>query len=326
MNILYACDDKYAPLCGISMTSLFESNKDMDEIIVYLLAHKLSDENIDKMRETAKRYCRSIVFCDAQKIDAFLETQNLPRWKDSYAPYYRLFAARALSEGVHKVLYLDSDTIVVSSLKELQNKALDAGKCIAMVLNSRTSKADKVAVGMGENDPYFITGAEYIDLVRWKQHNCESRIVEELKNPQYPLRCPDVEVLNRIFTTESQPLHPRYNYYISATPLLFDKLHSLFSSKKRVVWSSREFKQAKKYPAIIHCVDQEMYGAVWKTNNVHPFCRIWEKYRSISLWNDFVVEEVRVKKVYLRILRKIFPMRVYESIDYVYQNMKRSYK
>ena len=29
MNVLYQCNDKYAPYCGTSITSLFENNKDI---------------------------------------------------------------------------------------------------------------------------------------------------------------------------------------------------------------------------------------------------------------------------------------------------------
>ena len=37
INVLYGCDDNYAPYTGISMTSLFENNQS-EEIVVYLAA------------------------------------------------------------------------------------------------------------------------------------------------------------------------------------------------------------------------------------------------------------------------------------------------
>lgn len=36
LNILYQSNDNYAPITGVSMTSLFENNKKLDEINIYL--------------------------------------------------------------------------------------------------------------------------------------------------------------------------------------------------------------------------------------------------------------------------------------------------
>ena len=37
MNVLYQFNEKYAPYAGVSITSLFENNKNADEICVYIL-------------------------------------------------------------------------------------------------------------------------------------------------------------------------------------------------------------------------------------------------------------------------------------------------
>ena len=55
MNILYTCDNNYVWLMGISMTSLFDNNKDMKEITVYLIGDNISDENREKLTEIAEK-------------------------------------------------------------------------------------------------------------------------------------------------------------------------------------------------------------------------------------------------------------------------------
>ena len=42
MNVLYQFNEKYAPYAGVSITSLFENNKNADEICVYILGENLS--------------------------------------------------------------------------------------------------------------------------------------------------------------------------------------------------------------------------------------------------------------------------------------------
>ena len=48
MNIAYSCNDYYVPQTGISMISLFENNKEVDDICVYLISKDISKENVER--------------------------------------------------------------------------------------------------------------------------------------------------------------------------------------------------------------------------------------------------------------------------------------
>lgn len=48
MNVIYASDDNYAWLMGISMVSLFENNRESNEINVWLFGDGISPENEEK--------------------------------------------------------------------------------------------------------------------------------------------------------------------------------------------------------------------------------------------------------------------------------------
>ena len=48
LNILYQCDDNYAPYTGVSMSSLFRRNKNIEEINIYILDDGISEENKKK--------------------------------------------------------------------------------------------------------------------------------------------------------------------------------------------------------------------------------------------------------------------------------------
>ena len=50
LNVLYQTDDNYAPIAGVSMTSLFETNRHLDEIHVYMLDDGIYGENLEKYR------------------------------------------------------------------------------------------------------------------------------------------------------------------------------------------------------------------------------------------------------------------------------------
>ena len=56
LNILYGCDETYAPYTGVSMTSLFENNRDVEEITVYLAAMGFSQESLGRFALLAEEY------------------------------------------------------------------------------------------------------------------------------------------------------------------------------------------------------------------------------------------------------------------------------
>lgn len=49
VNILYASDDNYAPIAGVSMTSLFENNQGIEELRVWYIVDQVSQDNIDRL-------------------------------------------------------------------------------------------------------------------------------------------------------------------------------------------------------------------------------------------------------------------------------------
>ena len=44
INVVYSTDENYARHCGVSIYSLFDNNKNVDEIDVYIISNALSKE------------------------------------------------------------------------------------------------------------------------------------------------------------------------------------------------------------------------------------------------------------------------------------------
>ena len=72
LNILYACDNNYAPYTGISMYSLFENNRDIPHICVYLVEDNVNEENKARWQGLAEAYGRELVLIDATNIDEMI--------------------------------------------------------------------------------------------------------------------------------------------------------------------------------------------------------------------------------------------------------------
>lgn len=59
-HIVYASDDGFAEILGVSMVSLYENSKDMEFIAVYVLDSGITDTNKKKLESICKTYNRSL--------------------------------------------------------------------------------------------------------------------------------------------------------------------------------------------------------------------------------------------------------------------------
>lgn len=68
-HIVYASDDGFAEILGVSLVSLFENSGDMKGIRVYILDSGISKHNREKIEEVCIRYQRSLpVWLKARNI------------------------------------------------------------------------------------------------------------------------------------------------------------------------------------------------------------------------------------------------------------------
>ena len=128
-HIVYASDDKFAEILGVSLVSLYENSADMEDIVVYVLDSGITDENKDKLNCIPEKYGRTpITWIPAQNISKVL-SMEVAVDRGSLSQYARLFVSSDLPDDLDRVLYLDCDIVIVKSIRELWNLDLQ-GKTI----------------------------------------------------------------------------------------------------------------------------------------------------------------------------------------------------
>ena len=60
MKVMYTCDNNYVWLMGISTISLFENNKGIKDLKVYLLGENISEDNKKELKAIGKKYGREV--------------------------------------------------------------------------------------------------------------------------------------------------------------------------------------------------------------------------------------------------------------------------
>ena len=312
LNVLYACDENYAPFAGISMFSLFENNRDIERIRVYLVSDNVTDRSLSMLCDQAESYGRDLIIIDAASIVDTIKKLNIPSYRGSYTTNFRMFFHTFVDADVDKLLYIDCDTIVASSLAPLLSLDMQ-GKAVAVVRDSLTTSY-KTLVGLNEDDAYFNAGITFIDVKVWTEKKITERLLDHIQNVRSRYCNPDQDLLNIVLRDEKYILPPEYNFQPSHRAFS-DKTY--FSAYRHTsYYSSEQLEHARKNPVILHTY-RFIGDFPWHKGNVHPDTPIFDDYTKRSPWKDyekkpagrgmiFAIEKLMYRVLPKRLFLKIF--------------------
>lgn len=116
MNIVVSSDDNYCQHLGVMLTSLFENLTSSIHVNVYIIDGGFSRENKEKLNNISYKYNTTFHFfnIDGTKYKDFITNRHF-----SEAIYYRIAIPEIVDDSVDKVIYLDSDMIVLDDIEKL---------------------------------------------------------------------------------------------------------------------------------------------------------------------------------------------------------------
>lgn len=318
MNIVYASDDKFVDVLGVSMISLFENNKGED-IRVFILADNIKPDNCKILHKIAEEYSQQLEMISVN-VDDFSKVElDILTW--SKAAFSRMFLGTILKNyNMDRVIYLDCDIIINHCIKELWNFELGE-KTLGMVVDP-VCVGHKKNVGIDANKPYFNSGVLLIDLKKWQYNDCENKLQQYAleKNGKTPYV--DQGLINGALKDYIQVLPLKYNVitvyldYTYKELLKYRKLSGYFYSEK-------EIQSATETPYIIHFTKSIFTERPWVINSTHKEKEKWEYYKSISPWKDRALNPSSIKgarKIYVQISQKL-P----RSVNIFVQSLLHSY-
>jgi len=269
IHVGLCADDKFALPLGVCLTSIFESNKDID-IKVHLITQGLSSYNLEKLNYLASFYQQHI---EIYKIDDSV-FDNLP--VSTLFPksiYFRYLFSELVSKDIKKLLYMDCDTIILGNLNELYS--IDMGNYALAVSEDRNGddiiERNRIEIFDGT---YFNSGVMLMNLDYWRENKCFSTLISFIKNNPKKCKWPDQDALNVLYHNKSIILSPKYNFLIS----FFDSFETIRLHKKK--WA--KIIEASKEIVILHYATKEK---PWYSNVKHPLVCIWRYFFKISPWS-----------------------------------------
>ena len=173
LNILYQCDNRFAFMVGVSMTSLL-ANADKDIYYhIFFIASALSTENIKKfesLKELFPEIHYDLVFLDATICENEIKDWNVPDHRGSYVTYYKLLLDRYMKDTeIERIIHIGADTLVTGTLEDLIDYDFN-GAPFAMNCSERLFHCH-----FRLNYRYAIAEMVYFNLPVWREVAAEER-------------------------------------------------------------------------------------------------------------------------------------------------------
>jgi len=268
MDIVCNIDSNYVKYCTVTLVSLFINNEP-ESIHAHIIADKLTQQDKQLMHEELDKYGNTLTFYDAGK--ELIESCPISNESSyiSVATYYRIFLPVILPESISKVLYLDCDLIVESSIRELWNTDLN-GYALAAAEDMSAGKDEYYnRLQYPKKNSYFNAGVMLINLDYWRKHHTTEECIQYIRTYPERLALNDQDTLNAILHTHWLRIPYKWNMHYYHRKTVMDTA------------AETEIKHWLTSPAIIHyisCIKP------WHSHCEHPLTNRWYVYLDQTRW------------------------------------------
>ena len=211
-NICYSSDSNYAEQLAVSMASILCNADKQEKINFYILDGGLSSQDKQNIEILKNIKDFSINYLEINEED-FKSCPILKEKDEKYSSYhvtlptYFRFKLASLLPKIDKILYLDCDVIVRSSLDELYsipNKDIAA----LMILDAESKQESKRI----NSKNYFNAGVMLINLDYWRKNNVEKRLFKYAKENADSILWQDQDVINIVLQNEIKKVSEKWNF------------------------------------------------------------------------------------------------------------------
>lgn len=283
LNVLYACDENYAPYTGVSMTSLLENNRQADSLTIYLAPMGFSEKTLEQCKELVHRYGRELCILDTKKAEQCIQQYHCGAWNGSTATWLRFFVLEQIPARVTRLLWLDSDTAVCGDLRELAN--LDMQGCAIGAVCDSLCLYDRKRLGIPSDHTYYNAGVLLFDLEQWRPGNLQKKMMAHLAENIDRYELNDQDLLNDFFRDSIFRLPQRFNLqglHLAYTP---QQYLSVYRWEPGSFYSPEEIRAATEKPAVVHFL-RFLGNYPWEGGrNLHPAKPLYEKWKALSPWS-----------------------------------------
>lgn len=271
---LFCANSRFFRHFAVALASLVASNPEPRKK-VYLITCDADAGQERRLAELAARHERlelEILHARADLIADFPVSRHI-----TAESYLRIVAPLLLPADVDRVLYLDSDLVVVGDLRALWNIDL-SGKALAAAPDypwypdaDRRRLADQI--GFPATKTYVNAGVALLNLAYWREHGVMERTFAFVRARSADLWHHDQDALNVVLQDEIRLIDYRWNVQ---APIRYFRRHAIRQQFDETV-------EARRNPAIIHYSGSQK---PWGFRARVPWKRVYRRYARAVDWPD----------------------------------------
>lgn len=286
INVAYCCSDLFAEVCAVSIVSLYENNRDVSSIDVYVLEYRMSEKNKERFREIANIYDRRLFFMSMLEPSEFYEDTRFT-FDSVGRTYGRMIWGDILPNTVHRLLSLDSDTMILGNIEQLwsidmQDKPIGGvDDCMGRVAMVKTQHLTEDAV-------HCNAGMYVIDLDVWRKEGWSKLFrdyIIDLFDRGIALGGYEEEVITHTLNNRFYIFPPQYNLMTLEQVLSYKEI--LRFRQPKSYYTEEEIKEAICNPIITHTTNFfYVKRRIFELESDHPQRKNYEKYRDMTPWRN----------------------------------------
>ncbi|MFK4770537.1 glycosyltransferase [Rhizobium sp. ZW T2_16] len=279
VNVVFATDEEYLPITAVALTSVAANFRDTRRLRAFILIEKpMPQDDAARFQTLAKQF--NIEVQSLTVSAAEYATVRTSRGISS-ATYFRLGMHLVLPPDVDKVVYLDSDMIILGNIADLYDTPLNEETLFAgaedynSVAHRKAYKTSATSVNLNAGvlvcNIKAIRAMDFLEVV--------SAYVEQ---NQFLIFHGDQQILNSLFSERMAYVHIRWNMHGQ----LFEEEWVANNMGGRALVTATDFADGRTEPKIIH------YNGTMKPWNggAHPRRRDWYRFSNVSVYADLFPE------------------------------------
>ncbi len=303
INIAFAADENYIQPMSVVIASILKNANSDDNLKFYILCNDVSDSSKKKLMNLKKIKDCDISFFDIDSSE-FQSFNIMPGSHITLTAYFRMKLPTILSD-IEKILYLDCDLVVKTSLSKLFYIDI-SDYYIAAVEDIGCTYCRKYRKDILPYDYLYInSGVLLINLAEWRKYNVHKMLLETAKSGINHFQH-DQEIINIVCHDKCLSLDLAWNVQDS-----FFRDDLIVQTNPNAEY----IKECAKKPKIIHYtylfkpwadVKMPMAKEWWYYNKFTPEPMKMNIVQKIDffcpfLWNIFSVKKIN-NKIIIRIL------------------------
>jgi lipopolysaccharide biosynthesis glycosyltransferase len=230
IHLAVAFDKNFLTPFYVLVTSIFANNTD-NFVCIHAIVSGISDQEKEKLKSYIQANQGDIFFYSLteQQVDSLRQAITDPKY--TLATFYRLFIPILLPDTIERIIYIDTDIVVINDLAELYQMQFEE-PFAAVVDPAPTIRTD---LGITRPGNYFNAGVLLINLQAWRREKISEKALDFVI--QFPEKCKYVDqcALNAVSIGNWKKIDSRYNLMGQYAPDLLKNEYAQFLDDKVIV-------------------------------------------------------------------------------------------